>query len=92
MLAGDWSEALSLESVGQHVAVIGGHREWVITLEPTRIGVAEGDGDGISAIIGGEPSNVDLWLWGRAPDGAIEVAGAASDVRLLRERLVLATQ
>jgi uncharacterized protein (TIGR03083 family) len=92
MLAGDWSEAPSPESSGQRVAVIGGDREWVITLEPTAIRVAEGDGNGVSATIVGDPSNVDLWLWGRAPDGAIEVFGTASAVRLLREWLVLATQ
>ena len=92
MLAGDWSEAPSLESVGQRVAVIGGDRAWVVALEPTEIAVAEDSGDGVSATIGGDPSNVDLWLWGRAPDSAIEASGTASDVRLLRERLVLATQ
>jgi len=92
MLAGDWSEAPSPESVGQRVAVIGGDRAWVVALEPTEIGVAEDSGDGVSATIGGDPSNVDLWLWGRAPDSAIEASGTASDVRLLRDRLVLATQ
>jgi len=92
MLAGDWSEAPSPESVGQRVAVIGGDRAWVVVLEPTEIGVAERSGDGVSATVGGDPSNVDLWLWGRAPDSAIEASGTASDVRLLRERLVLATQ
>jgi uncharacterized protein (TIGR03083 family) len=92
MLAGDWSEAPSPESVGQRVAVVGGDRAWVVTLEPTKIGVADGSGDAVSATIGGDASNVDLWLWGRAPDSAIEASGTASDVRLLRERLVLATQ
>ncbi len=92
MLAGDWSEAPSSESVGRRLAVIGGDRAWVVALEPTEIGVAEGSGDGVSATIGGDPSNVDLWLWGRAPDSAIEASGTASDLRLLRERLVLATQ
>jgi uncharacterized protein (TIGR03083 family) len=92
MLAGDWSEAPSPESAGQRVAVIGGDRAWVVALEPTEIEVGEGSGDGVSATVGGDPSNVDLWLWGRAPDSAIEASGTASDVRLLRERLVLATQ
>jgi hypothetical protein len=74
------------------VAVIGGDRAWVVALEPSEIRVTEGSGDGVSATVGGDPSNVDLWLWGRAPDGAIAASGAARDVRLLRERLVLATQ
>ena len=92
MLAGDRSEAPSPESVGQRVAVIGDDRAWVVALEPSEIRVTEGSGDGVSATVGGDPSNVDLWLWGRAPDGAIAASGAARDVRLLRERLVLATQ
>jgi hypothetical protein len=61
------------------------------TLDPPAIRVAEGDGNGVSATIVGDPSNVDLGLWGRAPDGAIEVFGTASAVRLLQEWLVLAT-
>jgi len=92
MLAGDWSEAPSPESIGQRVAVVGGDRTWIITLGRTSIQVAEGFLDGVSATVGGEPSNVDLWLWGRAPEEALEVSGEQSDVRLLRERLVLATQ
>ena len=31
MLAGDWSEAPSPESIGQRVAVVGGDRTWIIT-------------------------------------------------------------
>ena len=92
MLAGDWSEAPSPGSIGQRVAVVGGDRTWIITLGRTSIQVAEGFLDGVSATVGGEPSNVDLWLWGRAPEEALEVSGEQSDVRLLRERLVLATQ
>jgi len=92
MLAGDWSEAPSPESSGQRVAVVGGDRTLIITLGRTAIQVAEGFVDGVSATVGGEQSNVDLWLWGRAPEEAIEVSGEQSDVRRLRERLVLATQ
>jgi uncharacterized protein (TIGR03083 family) len=92
MLAGDWSEAPSPKSIGQRVAVVGLDRTWIVTLGRTAIQVAEGFLDGVSATVGGEPSNVDLWLWGRAPEEALEVSGEQSDVRLLRERLVLATQ
>jgi hypothetical protein len=92
MLEGDWAEAPSAASTGQRVAVIGGDRSWIVTLEPTTIDVAEDSLDGGSATVGGDPSNVDLWLWGRAPDDAIETSGEAGDVRLLRERLAIATQ
>jgi hypothetical protein len=40
----------------------------------------------------GEPSNLLLWLWGRAPESAIEVAGDVAVARRLRHHLALATQ
>ena len=92
MLAGDWSEAPSPESSGQLIAVAGGNRTWVVTLEPTEIRVIEAPTAGVSATVGGDPSNVDLWLWGRAADEAVEVSGEPSVARLLRKRLVDATQ
>src|SRR5262249_41882740 len=92
MLAGDWSEEPSPESLGQNIAVVGDDRTWIVTMGSTQIDVAEGTGDGVSATVAGDPSNVDLWLWGRAPDDAIETSGSTGDVRLLRERLIVATQ
>jgi uncharacterized protein (TIGR03083 family) len=92
MLEGDWAEAPSPASSGQRVAVLGADRSWVVTLEPTTIDVTEVSPDDASATVGGDPSTVDLWLWGRATDDAIETSGEARDVRLLRERLAIATQ
>jgi uncharacterized protein (TIGR03083 family) len=92
MLAGDWSEAPSPVSVGQRVAVLGGDRTWIVTLNGMSVDVAEGAAEDVSATVGGDPSAVDLWLWGRAPEDAIETSGSADDVGLLRQRLVLATQ
>jgi hypothetical protein len=42
--------------------------------------------------ITGEPSNLLLWLWGRAPESAIQVAGDPAVAHRLRHRLALATQ
>jgi uncharacterized protein (TIGR03083 family) len=92
MLAGDWSEAPSPDSDGQRIAVIGGDRAWVVTLAPTAIDVTEGSSDGASATVDGDPSNVDLWLWGRAPRETLTVSGESDDVELLRQRLAVATQ
>jgi len=92
MLAGDWSEAPSPESAGQVVAVVGGDRTWFVTLEPTDIRVTEESTGGASAMVGGDPSSVDLWLWGRAPDEAVEVSGEPRVARIFRKRLVDATQ
>ena len=40
----------------------------------------------------GDPSDVLLWLWGRVPDDRVEQAGDAETHRLMRTRLVMATQ
>lgn len=92
MLEGDWSEEPSAESAGQRVAVVGDDRTWIVTLGRLSIDIAEGTADDVVATVAGEPSNVDLWLWGRASDDEIEMSGSADEIQLLRSRLVLATQ
>jgi uncharacterized protein (TIGR03083 family) len=93
MLEGDWSEAPSAQSLGQRVAVLTGDRSWIVTLNGLSIGIAEAPADdGVAARISGDPSALDLWLWGRAPDAAITIDGDADEAALLRERLAVATQ
>jgi uncharacterized protein (TIGR03083 family) len=92
MLEGDWSEEPSAESVGQRVGIVGDDSTWIVTLGATSIEVTRGTADGVSATIGGDPSDIDLWLWGRASDDAIEMRGSTDDIHLLRGRLVIATQ
>jgi hypothetical protein len=51
------------------------------------------DGDGRSdARLSGAPSDVLLWLWGRAGDDRITFDGDGETHRVLRERLTMATQ
>ena len=88
MLAGDWSEAPDA-STGQRVAIESDGRRWIVTLSPIEIEVVEaGTAD---STIGGDPSDVLLWLWGRAADGRVS-RSSDEDARLLRARLTLATQ
>jgi len=89
MLAGDWSEAPDA-STGQRVAVETGGRRWVITLQPSAVTIT-GGADEADATIEGDPSDVLLWLWGRAADDSVT---RTSDelAALLRARLTLATQ
>jgi len=89
MLAGDWSEAPDA-SHGQRVAIESGERRWIVTLAPTEIEVVEDVGTA-DATIGGDPSNVLLWLWGRTTDDRV-TRSSDEDARLLRARLTLATQ
>jgi uncharacterized protein (TIGR03083 family) len=91
MLAGDWSEDPSDVATGQRVAISTGGRTWRVTLEKESMSVAEEGGAG-DATLEGDPSDVLLWLWGRAPDERVTRSGDQEALGLLRSRLILATQ
>jgi uncharacterized protein (TIGR03083 family) len=91
MLAGDWSDEPDDAATGQRVAISTGGRTWHVTLEREAVSVKEDGGD-VDATLGGDPSDVLLWLWGRAPDEGVTRSGDEETLRLLRSRLVLATQ
>jgi uncharacterized protein (TIGR03083 family) len=91
MLAGDWSDEPDDAATGQRVAISTGGRTWHVTLERESVGVAEDGGDA-DATLEGDPSDVLLWLWGRSPDERVVCSGDEDAIRLLRSRLVLATQ
>lgn len=91
MLGGDWSEDADDAARGQRVAISTGGRTWLVTLERESVSVS-GGGEASDASLEGEPADVLLWLWGRAPDDRVKSSGDAEAIRLLRARLVLATQ
>ena len=91
MLAGDWSDDPDEAATGQRVAIATGGRTWLVGLERQAVTVAEGDGMH-EATLEGDPSDVVLWLWGRAPDEWVTRSGDEDALRVLRSRLVLATQ
>ena len=91
MLAGDWSDDPSDVATGQRVAISAGGRTWGVTLEKESVSVTE-DAGAEDAALGGDPSDVLLWLWGRQSDERVTRAGDEDAIRLLRARLVLATQ
>ena len=91
MLAGDWSDEPDDAATGQRVAISTGGRTWHVTLEREAVSVTDDGGD-VDATLAGDPSDVLLWLWGRAPDEAVTRSGDEDAIRLLRARLVLATQ
>jgi uncharacterized protein (TIGR03083 family) len=93
MLAGDWSDDPAPESGTQLVTVATGERRWLVTLEPETVAVSEAEaGADANAAVEGDPSSVLLWLWGRAGDDQASLSGSPSALRLMRQRLVLATQ
>jgi uncharacterized protein (TIGR03083 family) len=91
MLAGDWSDAPSETATEQRVAILTGGRKWIVILEPEAVSIAEHEGVW-DATLEGSPSDVLLWLWGRVPDERVDRSGDEAALRLLRSRLVLATQ
>ncbi len=91
MLEGDWSDQPDDTARGQRVAIATAGRSWLVTLDRGSVAVVR-DGDGDDARVEGDPSDVDLWLWGRVPDERVGRSGDLDAVRLLRSRLVLATQ
>jgi uncharacterized protein (TIGR03083 family) len=91
MLEGDWTDDPEDALMGQRVAIETGGRRWLITLDRGAVGVSEGEGDADESIEG-DPSDVLLWLWGRAADDAITTSGDPGLHSLLRERLLMATQ
>jgi uncharacterized protein (TIGR03083 family) len=90
-LAGDWSDEPDDAATGQRVAISTGGRNWLATLDRVSVTIAEDGGVG-DAMLGGDPSDVLLWLWGRSTNEQIVRSGDEEALRLLRSRLVLATQ
>jgi uncharacterized protein (TIGR03083 family) len=91
MLAGDWSDEPDDAATGQLVAIATSDRTWRVGLERESVTIAEGGG-ARDATLEGDPSDVVLWLWGRSPDERVTRTGDDQALRLLRSRLVLATQ
>jgi uncharacterized protein (TIGR03083 family) len=91
MLEGDWSDDEDPSAGGKRVAIETGASAWTVTLEPASVVVAHGLGPR-DAALNGEPSEVLLWLWGRADDDHVSRSGDAAALELLRTRLALATQ
>jgi uncharacterized protein (TIGR03083 family) len=90
-LTGDWSEDPDDAATGQRVEVSTAGRRWGVTLEREAVSIDVDDG-AADATLGGDPSDVLLWLWGRSSDDRVLRSGDEDAIRLLRSRLVLVTQ
>jgi uncharacterized protein (TIGR03083 family) len=91
MLEGDWSDDADDAMTGQRIDISTGGRTWQVVLDRAAVSVTDGGGEA-DAMLTGDPSDVLLWLWGRVPDDRVEQAGDAETHRLMRTRLVMATQ
>ncbi len=90
VLTGVWNDEPMPDLTGTLV-VATGDRSWHVVMKPDTVDVTEGGGDA-DATVSGEPSELLLWLWGRAPDSAVTTSGDPDAVRRLRERLARTTQ
>jgi uncharacterized protein (TIGR03083 family) len=98
-LSGDWSDQPDDEwrgispdaGAGKPIEVHAGGHTWRVTLHADRVDVVDGPGETVASI-GGNSSNVMLWLWRRIPLDQVEVSGDLDAVSALHDRLLLATQ
>jgi len=91
MLDGDWTDLPQPDLTGTITVAAGGHR-WRATMTSDAVVVSSSDDTPADAIVEGESSAVLLWLWGRASDSAVGVAGDPHAAGRLRRRLKIATQ
>jgi uncharacterized protein (TIGR03083 family) len=96
MLAGDWSDEPVDEAAGRSVVLTTGGRSWRVGLDRTQVEVvarpAGAAAPSADATVEGDPHDVLLWTWGRAPVERLAVTGDHGAVQALRRRLALATQ
>jgi len=86
----DWSQAPQADAAGQAVLVSTADHSWTLTLEPTAVTVTGGGTDGV-AFVAAEPSGLLLHVWGRPGDHGVATLGDTTALRLMRERLAMAT-
>lgn len=83
--------ALLAEADGRAVAVRAGAAQFLV--RPATDGVHVSDGPGTAdATVGGEPSDVLLWLWNRTGDGAVRIDGDPALIGYLRRLMADATE
>ncbi len=85
-----WDEAPQPDATGQRVLVAADDHSWTVTLNPTTVEVVGGAGEA-DALVAGPAYSMLLHLWGRPGEHGIATTGDETALRLLRERLHMAT-
>lgn len=94
-LAWDWTGVPQPEAAGQVVRLVAAGHAWTVELHPEDVRVA-GASSGVLPRadweVSAAPADLLRWLWGRpVPDDRVQVGGDPLAVRLLRDRLSMAT-
>lgn len=85
-----WDDEPQPEATGQRVLVASDDHSWTITLHETSVEIVGGAGEA-DALVAGPASGLLLHLWGRPGEHGIATTGDETAIRLLRERLLMAT-
>ncbi|MGD9956262.1 MAG: maleylpyruvate isomerase family mycothiol-dependent enzyme [Candidatus Nanopelagicales bacterium] len=85
-----WEDVPQPGATGQRVLVAAEGHSWTVTLNETSVEVVGGAGEA-DALVAGPPSGLLLHLWGRPGDHGIATTGDETALRLLRDRLAMAT-
>ena len=89
-LAWEWDDQPQSEADGQSVLVSTQDHAWTLAFRPTRV-LVTGGGHDAGAFVAGEPSGLLLHVWGRPGDHGVATLGDPTALRLMRERLAMAT-
>ena len=89
MLGGPWWEAYPSEhGNGLRLRVETAGRSWSVAIDRSAVQTLdEAMMEPADLLVTGEPSAVDLWLWGRAPDEAVTLTGSAAATAAIKARL-----
>jgi uncharacterized protein (TIGR03083 family) len=85
-----WDDEPQDDASGQKVLVATDDHSWTVTLGRTEVTVEAGAGEA-DALLAGPASGLLLQLWGRPGDHGVASTGDETALRLLRERLLMAT-
>jgi hypothetical protein len=92
-----WPEAFA-ELEGEHlggpgeITVAAGQEAWTVRPSPREVAVEDGASDHPRVVVDGPAGNVLRWLWGRAGDDAVRMAGDPAWADYLRRMLAVLTQ
>jgi len=83
---------LASEGGRDAITVAAGRTAWTVRPSPRQVVVEDGAGDGARAVVEGRPDLLLRWLWGRAGDDAVRLAGDPAWADYLRRMLAALTR
>jgi hypothetical protein len=85
-------EHLAAEDGRDTITVVTGQTAWTVRPSPAGVMVEDGAADQTRAVVEGAPGLLLRWLWGRAGDDAVRLAGDPAWADYLRRMLAAVTR